>query len=270
MSKLVINNLHVTIAGKDILKGVSLTIPSGEVHVIMGPNGSGKSTLAYALMGHPSYEVKSQKSKVKINGENILNLKPDERARMGLFLAFQNPLTVSGVPVASLLRTSYQRIKKKLFSKPGLGKNTQIKSIGSSKQRHELSVFEFNTLLEQKAKDLNLDLLFLRRSLNDGFSGGEKKKVEMLQALVLSPKFAILDEIDTGLDIDALKTVALGIRKLVEQGSGVLIITHYQRLLHIVSPDYVHILMDGKIVQSGSVALVEQIEKHGYQSFLKR
>lgn len=246
MSILSISNLHAQIAGKEILKGISLTVNSGEIHVLMGPNGSGKSTLSYALMGHPLYEVSAnKKSKIAIDGKSITDLPPNERARRGLFLAFQNPLTIQGVPIASFLRTAYQAI---------------------TPSKEKFSIGDFNKMLVEKAQNLGLTREFLRRSLNDGFSGGEKKKAEMLQAIVLQPKFAIFDEIDTGLDIDALKVVGQGIGELVKAGAGVIIITHYQRILRYVKPDMVHILKDGIIVKSGGYDLAKQIEKEGYAS----
>ena len=251
MAKLTISNLHVSIEDKEILKGLSLSINSGEIHALMGPNGSGKSTLSYALMGHPFYQVQSSKLKVqssiKIDKTNIVDLGPDARAKLGMFLAFQNPLTVAGVPVASFLRTAYQSIYGK-----------------DSKQ----SIADFNRMLIAKAEEMGLDRSFLRRSLNEGFSGGEKKKAEMLQAFILKPKFAIFDEIDTGLDVDALKTVAGGIRTLADQGTGVLIITHYQRILSHMKPDFVHIIKDGAIIKSGDSKLAEVIEKEGYKSII--
>ena len=247
MSILTISNLHVAIGEKEIIKGLSLTIKSGEIHALMGPNGSGKSTLSYALMGHPGLEVRS--GKIEAGKKDIIDLKVDERAKLGLFLAFQNPLTVAGVPVASLLRTAYQKLHR---------------------DGQKFSVVEFNKELIAKAEQFGLDRSFLRRSLNDGFSGGEKKKVEMLQALTLKPKFVIFDEIDTGLDVDALKTVAHGVKLLVDQGSGVIIITHYQRILHHLKPDYVHILMDGRIVKSGDSSLAQRIEKEGYKTIVQK
>ena len=206
-------------------------------------------------MGNPSYEIKNQKSKIKINERNILNLKPDERGREGLFLAFQNPVAIPGVTVANLLKTAYQL--KKSTSK-------QIKKTHTP----ALSVWEFNEMLVKKAKSLDIPQEFLRRGLNDQFSGGEKKKLEMLQALVLEPKYAIFDEIDTGLDVDALKTVASGIQKLKSQGTGVLLITHYQRNLRFVKPDFVHILVSGKIIAEGNFKLAEEIEKSGYKQWI--
>lgn len=256
-----ISNLHVTVEGKQILKGFSLKVKPGEIHALMGPNGSGKSTLALSLMGHPGYQIqnlilensksegKKVQSSVELDGVDILDKAPNERAKMGFFLAFQSPLAVAGVPIASFLRTARKAVK-------GNGE--------------KLSSGEFNKLLIEKAKKLGLDKTFLKRSLNDGFSGGEKKKAEMLQALILEPKYAIFDEIDTGLDIDALKIVAKGIKELAEQGTGILLITHYQRILHHLKPDYVHVIIGGKIVESGDFKLAEKIEKEGYQSILSR
>ncbi len=251
--KLKIKNLQVDVEGKEILKGISLEIASGEVHAIMGPNGSGKSTLAQAIMGHPNFKLKTQKSKLKIGQKDITNLKPNEKAKEGLFLAFQNPVAVPGVTVANFLKTAYQALK-----------STKGQSGKVAKHNPSLSVWEFNERLVAKAKELALPQEFLRRSINDGFSGGEKKKVEMLQALVLEPKFAIFDEIDTGLDIDALKIVAYGIKKLKDRGCGILIITHYQRILKYIQPDFIHILINGKIVRSGGPKLAELLESKGY------
>lgn len=253
-SQLEIKNLFIDLADKEIVKGVSLTVSGGEVHAIMGPNGSGKSTLAQGLMGHPSYKFKIRNSKFRIDGKDLLSLKPHERAKEGLFLAFQNPVAVPGVSVANFLKTAYQALHKPKT------KNLELKT----KYNPALNVWEFNEKLVIKAKEINLSQEFLKRSLNDGFSGGEKKKLEMLQALVLAPKFAIFDEIDTGLDIDALKTVALSIKKLKEDGTGVIIITHYQRILKYIKPDFIHVLVNGRIVKSGNSKLAALLEEKGY------
>ena len=247
MESLEIKNLRVTVEDKEIIKGVSLKINTGEVHALMGPNGSGKTTLAYALMGHPHYQVKNPKAKVKslieIDSKNLLVMGPDERAQAGLFLSFQNPQSIPGLPVATFLRAAHQQIYQ--------GKG-------------ELSLREFNQHLTENAAALGLNESFLQRCLDDGCSGGERKKVETLQALILEPKFAIFDEIDTGLDVDALKVVSQGISCLVKQGTGVLLITHYQRIFRYLKPDWVHVLIDGRIVQSGGYEVVERIEKEGY------
>jgi len=249
-------NLFAALSDKLILKDINLAINPGEVHVIMGPNGSGKSTLAGVLMGNPTYEVKSQKSKVKIDNKDILDLRPDERARMGLFLAFQNPVGIPGVSVANLLRTAYSL-------------KTKNKDNKKKKTLHNpvLSVWEFNERLIEKAKKLGIPAEFLKRSLNEEFSGGEKKKLEMLQAIVLAPKYAIFDEIDTGLDVDALKVTSGGIEELRKEGTGILIITHYQRILRFVKPDFVHILIKGSIVATGDYKLAKEVEKNGYKNY---
>ena len=250
-------NLSVSIEDKEILKGLDLTVNSGEIHAVMGPNGSGKSTLAYAIAGHLSYKVKSQKSKVKIGNKEILKLKADERAREGIFLAFQNPVSIPGVTPTNLLRTAFNIKNKTGVAKmhnPIFTKNTS-------------QMMDFINGLKTTAKELSLGEEFLKRGINDGFSGGEKKKMEMLQAISLSPKFAIFDEIDTGLDVDALKAVANGIKKLKSQGTGIIIITHYLRILRYIKPDFVHILVDGKIVKSGDFTLARKIEKEGYTNF---
>ncbi len=255
---LTIKNLHVAIEGKEIIKGISLDVSAGSVHVIMGPNGSGKSTLAQILMGNPNYKfhppIGGSNFKFQVGKTDMRNLRPHERAKTGLFLAFQNPLSIPGVSVANFLKTAYQS----LYSPTT--KDQRPKTYANP----ALSVWDFNEKLVNEAHYLNLPREFLKRAVNDGFSGGEKKKLEMLQALVLKPKFAIFDEIDTGLDIDALKIVAQGIVRLQKEGTGILIITHYSRLLKFVRPDYIHILIGGKIVKSGSKELASLLEKKGY------
>lgn len=249
---LVIKNLSVAIVGRIILKNIELSITKGEIHVLMGPNGSGKSTLAQAVMGSKNYELKSKNYELRIDGKNIKNLKTDERAREGLFLAFQNPTSIPGVSIADLLKTAYQQTSSKV------------------KKLHNpiLSVWEFNELLVNTAKKLKIPQEMLRRNLDESFSGGEKKKLEMLTAVILRPKYAIFDEIDTGLDVDALKIIAHGISKLKAKGTGILLITHYQRLLHFVKPDFVHILIDGQIIESGGYTLAEKVEKNGYKRWI--
>lgn len=222
----------------------------------MGPNGSGKSTLAGVLMGNPAYSVKDGQAQIKIDKLEIVNLRPDERARAGLFLAFQNPISIPGVNVAGLLKTAYTITHEK---KGDRAKKTLNPAI---------NVWKFHEILVQKAKLLGIPQEFLRRSLNEEFSGGEKKKLEMLQAWILSPKYAIFDEIDTGLDVDALKIVASGITKLKKEKTGILIITHYLRILKYVKPDFVHILVNGKIVKSGGYKLAEEVEKYGYKKWI--
>jgi len=243
-----IKNLSVDLGKKQILKDITLEVQVGKLHALMGPNGSGKSTLGQTLMGNPNYEIKNKNANIKIDGKNLTNLKSDDRARLGLFLAFQNPISIPGVNVANLLKTAVNLIKKK------------------SKQQN---VWEFNKLLVSKAKLLGIKQEFLSRSLNEEFSGGEKKKLEMLQAVVICPKFAIFDEIDTGLDIDALKVVARGLSQMKKQGTGILLITHYQRILRFVKPDFVHILVDGRIVESDGYKLAQTVEKNGYKKWVK-
>lgn len=255
-----IKNLEADLEKKKILKGINLDITQGKIHAIMGPNGSGKSTLAQVIMGNPAYEVTNPKSQIILNGNQILHKKTEERAKSGIFLAFQNPVTVPGVSVANLLKTAYQTVHKPL----GDGKNKK-----TSVHNPALSVWDFHTLLVREAEKLSIAKELLGRSLNDGFSGGEKKKIEMLQAIILAPHYAIFDEIDTGLDVDALKSVAMGIKKLKEKGTGVLIITHYQRILKFAIPDTVFILVDGKIVDKGSKKLAFEIEKNGYKQWLR-
>lgn len=240
-SKLVVENLHVSVEGNEILKGLSLEVKTGEVHAIMGPNGSGKSTLAYTLMGHPRYDV--TEGTVTLDGMDLLAMEPDERARAGLFLAFQYPSEVSGVTVANFLRTA-------INARRGKG--------------NEISVSEFAKLLREKMALLQMDPSFAQRYLNEGFSGGEKKRCEILQMAVLQPKFAIMDETDSGLDIDALQVVSNGVNAIRGPHMGVIVITHYQRILRYLQPDYVHVLVDGRIVRSGGRELAEQLEEKGY------
>lgn len=243
---LVIKNLHISIDKTPIVKGVSLTVKPGEIHAIMGPNGSGKSTLAQALMGHPSYKVKTQMSKVKINGQNILNFTPDQRAKAGLFLAFQYPVSVEGVSVQNFLKQAYQALYGKLVG----------------------NILDFRQDLYKMGKSVGVSQELLKRSLNEGFSGGEKKRLEVLQLLTLKPKYAILDETDSGLDIDAIKSVASGVKKAVKNyRTGIIIITHYQRILKYLKPDKVHLMVDGKIISSGNHTLAKQIEKTGYKKW---
>lgn len=245
MSDLEIRNLHVQINGKEILKGFTLNLPKGEVHAIMGPNGTGKSTLAYTLMGHPSYEV--TEGEVIFKGQNILDLEPDERSRSGIFLAFQYPVAIPGVTVANFLRTAVNARRK--------AENPDDKGI---------SIPEFRRMLKDKMSMLKMDPAFAGRYLNDGFSGGEKKRTEILQMAVLKPEIAILDETDSGLDIDALRIVSEGVNTLRGPELGVLVITHYQRILNYIRPDVVHVMMDGRIVESGDADLAQHLEEHGY------
>jgi len=244
-----------------------LAVAPGEVHAIMGPNGGGKSTLAYVLMGSPTYEcpISSDKCQIKIDGKNIIKLSPQERAKAGLFLAFQTPIALPGVNVVNLLRSAYQAVHGK--SKINEGKNIQNPLLARRLQSAGMNLSEFTKKLKEYAKFLHIDDAFLHRGIGDGFSGGEKKKMEMLQALVLAPKFAIFDEIDTGLDVDALATVAAGIGLLKKQGTGIIVITHYQRILKYVNPDVVHILVGGKIVDTGTARLAKKIEEKGYKQY---
>jgi Fe-S cluster assembly ATP-binding protein len=245
MSGLEIRNLHVQIDGKEILKGLTLTVPKGEVHAIMGPNGTGKSTLAYTLMGHPSYEV--TEGEVWFNGRNVLEMEVDERSRAGLFLAFQYPVAIPGVTLANFLRTAVNARRR--------AENPEDKGV---------SIVEFRKLLKERMAALKMDPAFAGRYLNDGFSGGEKKRAEVLQMAVLRPEIAILDETDSGLDIDALRIVSEGVNALRGPELGVLVITHYQRILNYIKPDVVHVMMDGRIVESGGAELALHLEEHGY------
>lgn len=238
-AELVIQDLHVSVEGREILKGVNLTVPTGEVHALMGPNGSGKSTLAYTLMGHPKYEV--TQGQVLFKGEDILGLEPDERARRGIFLAFQYPTAIPGVSMANFLRMSLKSITGK-----------------------EMPILQFRKLVKEKMELLKMDDSFFTRYINDGFSGGEKKRAEILQMALLQPQLAIMDETDSGLDIDALRTVSEGVNAIRGPQLGVLIITHYQRILNYIKPDYVHVMVDGRIVRSGQQELVEALEARGY------
>ena len=245
MSELVIKNLHVNIEDKEILKGVNLAIKQGEIHAIMGPNGTGKSTLAYTLMGHPNYEVID--GEIWFKGQNILELDPDERSRLGLFLAFQYPVAIPGVTVANFLRTALNARRK--------AENPEDKG---------MPIPEFRKMLKEQMSLLKMDQNVAGRYLNDGFSGGEKKRAEILQMAALRPEIAILDETDSGLDIDALRIVADGVNALMGTDMGVLVITHYQRLLNYIKPDFVHIMLDGKIVESGGPDLALHLEDQGY------
>ncbi len=244
MAFLEIQDLHVKIEGKEILKGISLKVEKGEVVALMGPNGSGKSTLAYTLMGHPRYEV--TKGKILLNGEDITGASPDERARKGLFLSFQYPQEISGVSVSNFLRTAINAKRESRGEKP-------------------LSVIDFHKLLQEKMSLLKVDKSFSLRYLNEGFSGGEKKRMEILQMAMLQPSIGILDETDSGLDIDALRTVAEGVNSLKGPELGVVLITHYQRILNYVTPDKVHIVIAGKIAKSGGKELALEVENKGYE-----
>ncbi len=253
-----IRDLHVKIADTDreILKGLSLKINPGEIHAIMGPNGSGKSTLAYALMGHPSYEVTG--GEVIFKGQNILEMEADERSRAGIFLAFQYPVAIPGVTVANFLRTAINaRIKAEAAAKNGGVLPPDVKGV---------PIPVFTKQLREALQMLKVDNSFAGRYLNDGFSGGEKKRAEILQMAMLKPELAILDETDSGLDIDALRIVSEGVNTLHRNNPqmGVLVITHYQRLLNYIKPQFVHVLMDGRIVESGGPELALHLEEKGY------
>lgn len=241
-----IRNLHVTVADQEILKGIDLLVRQGEIHALMGPNGSGKSTLAYALAGHPNYEPTA--GQVIFDGKDLLELEPDERSRAGLFLAFQYPVAVPGVTVANFLRQAINARQR--------ADNPDDKGI---------SIPAFRRLLKEKMDVLNMDHKFAGRYLNEGFSGGEKKRAEILQMATLEPKIAIMDETDSGLDIDALRIVAEGANSMREQfNMGLLVITHYQRILDYIEPDHVHVMLGGRIVESGGPELALQLEKKGY------
>jgi len=232
-------NLHVSTENKPILKGINLKIKPGEIHAIMGPNGSGKSSLSLALMGHPRYSI--TEGKILLDKEDITWLSPDKRARRGLYLAMQYPTSVPGVSVFNLLRTARKNLINEKI--PALTLQNEVKN---------------------NMKNLKIEEKFLTRSINEGFSGGEKKKLEILQMATFEPKYAVLDEVDSGLDVDALKTVAQGINKVAGPKIGLLLITHYQRILKYIKPNFVHILVDGKIVRSGGAELAEEIEEKGY------
>ena len=245
MSELNIRNLHVNVADTEILKGLNLSVKQGEVHAIMGPNGSGKSTLAYALSGHPNYEVTD--GEVTMMGEDLLELEANERSTLGLFLAFQYPVAIPGVTLANFLRTAINARRS--------AANPDDKGI---------PIPEFRRLLKEKMDLLKMDHTFAGRYLNDGFSGGEKKRAEILQMATLEPKFAILDETDSGLDIDALRTVSDGVNALRGPELGVVVITHYQRILDYIKPDFVHIMFEGRIVESGGPEMALHLEEQGY------
>jgi Fe-S cluster assembly ATP-binding protein len=245
MSEISIRNLHVSVNGKEILKGVNLDVQQGEVHALMGPNGTGKSTLAYTLMGHPGYQVTQGEAFFK--GQNVLELEPDQRSHMGLFLAFQYPIAIPGVSMANFLRSAINA-KRKVENPDDKG----------------IPIPEFRKMLKEKMDLLQMDHTFAGRYLNEGFSGGEKKRAEVLQMAILQPEIAIMDETDSGLDIDALRIVSEGVNALRGPGLGVLVITHYQRILNYIKPEFVHIMLDGRIVESGGAELALHLEEHGY------
>jgi Fe-S cluster assembly ATP-binding protein len=241
-TELRIENLHVNVEGKEILKGIDLTVEPGKVHAIMGPNGSGKSTLAYTLMGHPGYDV--TEGKILVDGTEVTEMSPDERAKHGLFLAFQYPHSIPGVTMANFLRTAVNAVSES-----------------------PVSPRDFRTTLREKMGLLKMSDEFAGRYVNEGFSGGEKKRAEILQMAMLQPRYAVLDETDSGLDIDALRIVADGVNALLGPDMGVLVITHYQRLLNYIKPDYVHVLVNGRIVREGGPELALELEQTGYEQF---
>ena len=238
-----IRDLHASVDGNEILKGIDLSVKRGEIHAIMGPNGSGKSTLAKVLAGHPRYEV--TRGEVLYEGKNLLELAPDERAREGVFLAFQYPIEIPGVSNAQFLRLAYNEKRKHL-------------------KEEELDPLEFKDLLKERAKIVEMDASFMNRAVNEGFSGGEKKRNEILQMAVLEPTLAVLDETDSGLDIDALRIVAGGVNKLRTPDNAIILVTHYQRLLNYIVPDFVHVLAGGRIVKEGGKELALELEEKGY------
>ena len=244
MNQLSIQDLRVSIAEQEIIRGLSLRVPKGEVHAIMGPNGSGKSTLAKVLAGHPDYNVTA--GTIEMDGENIMELEPDERARKGLFLAFQYPSEIPGVSIANFLRAAVQ---------------------ARLPEGEELEATEYYAKLYEKMDLLEMDRSFTSRSVNEGFSGGEKKRNEILQLAMLEPKYAVLDETDSGLDIDALKVVAHGVNSMRGPDIGILVITHYQRLLEYIVPDHVHVMVQGRIRRSGGKELALELEEKGYESY---
>ncbi len=239
---LVVDNLHVSVEGKEILKGLTLTVNAGEVQALMGPNGSGKSTLSFCLMGHPKYQVTA--GSIRYKGQDIATLPPNERAAAGIFLAFQYPTAIPGVTIVNFLRAALRGVR---------GQDVPVK--------------EFRQTVKTQLKALGIPDSFMNRYVNDGFSGGEKKRLEILQMAVLQPQLAVLDETDSGLDIDALKTVAAGINSQRSPSRGILLITHYQRLLNYITPDVVHVLVDGRVVRSGGPELAHELEAKGYEGF---
>jgi Fe-S cluster assembly ATP-binding protein len=252
VSDLIIRDLHVQVDGKPILNGIELAVRSGEVHAIMGPNGSGKSTLALTVMGHPRYKV--TKGEIRFDDKDVLAMPVDERARAGLFLAFQYPAAIPGVSVANFLRTAINARRA----------DRGATAAADERKRTDIPLMQFRKQLQEKQKLLEIEDSFITRSVNDGFSGGEKKRLEMLQMHMFGPTFALLDETDSGLDIDALQVVARGIESLRSPQIGVLLITHYERILRYVMPDFVHVLIDGRVVRTGGRELAAELEAKGY------
>jgi Fe-S cluster assembly ATP-binding protein len=251
LARLELKNLHVALEdGTEIVKGVDLVVEANEVHAVMGPNGSGKSTLAYALMGHPAYEI--TEGEILLDGENLVEVGADERAQRGLFLAFQYPHAIPGVTVTSFLRSAINSVRK--------ARNGGVDD--------PIPIPEFRKRLITAMDDLKVPREMAQRYLNEGFSGGEKKRIEILQMAMLQPRIAVLDETDSGLDIDALKIVARGVRRLVGPAMGALVITHYQRILNYIDPDYVHVFVDGRIVEEGGPELAHKLEAEGYEAFV--
>lgn len=244
-----VNNLHASVDGVEILKGLNLEVRAGEVHAIMGLNGSGKSTFSKVLAGHPDYQVTA--GAVHFQGEDILEMAPHDRATAGIFLAFQYPLEIPGVSNRDFLRVAYNAHRK-------------------ARSQEELDVFDFDDLVEEKLGVVKMEATFLDRSVNEGFSGGEKKRNEILQMALLEPTLAILDETDSGLDIDALKTVAQGVNQLTGPDNAVILITHYQRLLNYIVPDYVHVMANGQIITTGDQTLAQELEARGYEGLLQQ
>lgn len=252
-----IRNLTVSVGEKRILNGVSVAVRKGEVHAVMGPNGSGKSTLTLAAMGHPGYAV-GVGSTIRVAGKNVTGMPAEDRARAGLFLAFQAPMAIPGVTVMNLLRAAFQARNPSDEKPRGRAPSATIGG---------MAVSDFMKRVRSTAASLAIDPTLLSRGVNDGFSGGERKKIELLQAMVLAPKAAMFDEIDTGLDVDALKVVARGIRSLADAGCGVIVVTHYQRILKYLSPDAVHVLVKGAIAEDGGPELAKRIEEEGYRNY---
>jgi Fe-S cluster assembly ATP-binding protein len=242
MNKLTIENLHASINGEQILKGINLEFEKGKVHVLMGPNGSGKSTLANVLMGNPKYQIDS--GKITLDGEDITEISPTERAKKGLFLSFQYPSEITGVTMSNFLRTAWNSVKEE-----------------------KLNVIDFHKKLKEKMEKLGIDKTFTRRYINEGFSGGEKKRAEILQLLTLEPKYAILDETDSGLDVNSIEIVGEAVNGIRDKERGIMVITHYYRILNHITPDVASIMIDGKIVKTGGKELAEEIEKNGFTSF---
>lgn len=248
MTELTIKDLKVAVGEKEIVKGLSLQVGSGEIHAIMGPNGSGKSTLAFGVMGHPKYKIAG--GDILLDGKSLLELKPDQRAKLGLFLSFQYPSEIAGVKYSNFLKLA-------------LNANRQARG------EAPIKVMEFHNMLKEEIKNLSMEEGVVERNLNEGFSGGEKKRSEILQMAMLKPRIAILDETDSGLDIDALKIVAENVKRLASQGIGVIVITHYQRILKYLQPDHVHVMIDGRLVESGGKKLAEELEESGYNKYVE-